>query len=266
VNRHAFAMPMVLMLVVVVGLMSAVMLERQSAQRNTTQRQLRWYQEHHARLGLQEALEAWIKSLPTNVDLQAVLPADGHFLDLKLRGGTTASVSLEERQNAVLTDMAAVDSAVLEAASAIAAAVAQVYGEGGPPDGLRTIGPPSLSANTTSTDLIEIVVETVTGERNAAEAFARSIDDDRQSNGGLCSAGAVGVAIAASGVEPELRSTLARLFTVRPSLYFATVELRSSTVGPPDARYGGYFSIATDRSLAATDRSAFLSWDNLGVE
>ena len=89
---------------------------------------------------------------------------------------------------------------------------------------------------------------------------------DREANGGIASAGAVGMAIADSGVDPDSRSVLARLFTVRPTLYYATVELRDSTVGPPLARYGGYFSIANNRDLGSTERSAFLSWENLGVE
>ncbi len=263
---RGFAMPIVLILVVVVGLMTTVMLERQSTQRLITFRQLNWYQEHHARLGLQEGIEAWLKSLPSNTNLQSILPPDGHFLDLKLRGGTTASISLHERQNAVLTDMSGVDGAMLGAIASIAAAVEDVYGTAGPPDGLRTIGPPQFSAHTTSPELIELAVEAVTGDSTIAKGFARSLVADRESNGGIASAGAVGMAIADSGADPELRSQLARLFTVRPTLYFAIVELRSSTVGPPDARYGGYFSVANNRDLGSTERSAFLTWENLGVE
>ncbi len=259
-------MPIVIALVVVVGLMTTVMLERQSTQRLITHRQLGWYQEHHARLGLQEGIEAWLKSLPANTNLQSILPADGHFLDLKLRGRSTASIYLRERQNAVLTDMSAVDGAMLDSVATIAAAVAQEYGVAGPPDGLRTIGPVQLSAHTTSPELIELAITAVTGDRTIGKGFARSLVADRESNGGIASAGAVGMAIADSGAGPELRSQLARLFTVRPTLYYATVELRSSTIGPPDARYGGYFSVANNRDISSTERSAFLTWENLGVE
>lgn len=265
-TRRGFAMPMVIALVVVVGMMTAVMLERQTSQRYTVDRQLRWYQEHHARLGLQEAIEAWVKSLPSNADLAALLPADGHFLDLKLRGGSVATVTLRERQCAVLTDLSAVDAAMTDAAAAIAGAVAQVYGERGPPEGLRTVGPPQLSTITTSQDLLELAVEAVTGDRSVARGFAASIVADREANGGISTSGAVGSAIAASGADPELRTTLSRLFTVKPTLYYATVELRTSTYGPAAARYGGYFLVAHDRSLSSAERSAFLTWENLGVE
>lgn len=265
-SRRAFAMPMVIALVVVVGISTAVMLERQSAQRRTVDRQLRWYQEHHGRLGLQEAIEAWLKSLPSNADLHALLPADGHFLDLKLQGRSTATVHLYERQSAVLTDMSAVDEAMVDAAAAIANAVAMVYGEQGPPDGLRVVGPPQLSTHTTSQEVIELAVEAVTGDRSVAQGFAASIVADRESNGGVSTTGAVNAAINASGAAQELRTTLARLFTVRPTLYYAVVELRTSTYGPPSARYGGYFSIANDRSLSSTERSAFLTWENLALE
>lgn len=265
-TRRAFAMPMVIALVVVVGLMTAVMLERQSAQRQTVDRQLRWYQEHHARLGLQEAIEAWIKSLPSNADLHALLPANGHFIDLKLRGGTTASVTLIERQNAVLTDLSAVDDTIVDMAAAIAAAVAQIYGPEGPPDGLRTVGPPQLSTHTASRELIELAVQAVTGDRAVAKGFASSILADREGNGNISTSGAVGTAITDSGADPELRATLANLFTVRPTLYYAVVELRTSAYGKPSARYGGYFSVANDRNLSSLERSAFLTWENLGVE
>jgi len=259
-------MPMVIGLVVVVGMMSAVMLERQSAQRRTVDRQLRWYQEHHGKLGLQEGLEAWIDYLPSNVQLPEVLPADGHFVDLKLRGGTTAYISLQERQNAVLTDMSGVDEGSLEATAAIAAAVAQVYGEEGPPGGLRTIGPPQLSTHTTAEEVIELAVEAVTGDRAVARGFARSLVDDRETNGGLSTVGCVGAAIADSGADAGMRATLSRLFTVRPTLYYAVVELHDSSVGPALARYGGFFSVAGSRAPGSTERSAFLTWENLGVE
>jgi hypothetical protein len=266
-KHRGFAMPMVLALVVVVGMMSAVMLERQGAQRLITQRQLTWYKEHHARLGLQEGIEAWIKSLPSNADLRSILPVDGHFLDLKLRGRSSASITLLEQQHAVLIDLAAVDANLLDAAAAIAAAVAQTYGKDGPPeDGLRTVGPPQFSTHSTSEDLIALAVEAVTGDRNVGEAFARSIAGDREDNGGSSSAGAVGMAIADAGIESDMRAVISRLFTVRPTLYYAVVELRDSTIGPPVARYGGYFSIAANRDPSSTDRSAFLTWENLGVE
>ena len=258
-------MPMVIALVVIVGIMSAVMLERQGAQRNTVGRQLRYYQEHHARLGLQEGLEAWIDYLPTNIQLPEVLPADGHFVDLKLRGGSIAHISLQERQNAVLIDLSAVDDTMLEAATAIAVAVGQVYGEDGPPDGLRTVGPPQLSTHTASVELIQLAVEAVTGDRNVAQAFARSIEADRLDNGGVSTAAAIGTAITDSGAGAELRGTLTRVFTTRPTLYYAIVELRDSTVGPPLARYGGYFAVARNRDPAATDRSSFLTWESLGI-
>jgi len=262
-SAHAFALPIVLVLVVVVGLMSAIMLERQSAQRHTTQRQLGWYQEHHARLGLQEAIEAWIKALPSSLDLGAVLPPDGHFLDLKLRGGNLAVVSLLERQNAVLIDLAAVGTVSFDDAAAVIQSCDAVFGPDGPPDGYRSVGPVALSAHTASPELIEVAAQAITQDAAIAKAFASSLIADREANGGRSSANAIGYAIADASAEPDVRSRLSRMFTVRPTLYYATVELRSSTVGPAAARYGGYFVIS---NRSSTDRTAFLTWENIGVE
>lgn len=254
---------MVLVLVVVVGMMSAVMLERQTSQRYTTQRQLNWYQEHHARLGLQEAIEAWIRSLPNSLDLGAVLPTDGHFLDLKLPGGDLAVVSLVERQNAVLIDVATVESVSLEDAAAIVEACAVVFGPEGPPDGYRTVGPVAISAHTASPELLETAARAITADDAIARAFANSIITDREDNGGRCSPNAVGYAINDASADAEIRSRLSRMFTVRPSLYYATVELRTSRTGPAAARYGGYFAVG---NRATSDRTAFLTWENIGVE
>ncbi len=259
----AFALPIVLVLVIVVGLMSAIMLERQTAQRYTTQRQLGWYQEHHARLGLQEAIEAWIKALPSSLDLGSVLPPDGHFLDLKLRGGNLAVVSLLERQNAVLIDLAAVSTVSFDDAAAIIEACDAVFGPAGPPDGYRSVGPVALSAHTASPELLEVAAQAITQDAAIAKAFASSLVSDREENGGRCSPNAIGYAITDASVEPEIRSRLSRMFTVRPTLYYATVELRSSTIGPADARYGGYFVVG---NRAGSDRTAFLTWENIGVE
>jgi hypothetical protein len=259
-------MPMVLALVVVVGVMSAVMLERQTAQRLVVARQLGWYQEHHARLGLQEGIEAWLRALPNTLDIGAALPPDGHFLDLELRDGTRAVVYLLERQNAVLTDLAAVEDASVDAAAAIAEAVALAFGEKGPPDGLRTIGPAALSVHTASPELLQVAAAAVIGDSGGASLFATSLINDRESNGGRCTPSAIGLAASAAGVENETRSLLSRMFTVRPTLYYATVELRDSGQGPPLARYGGYFSVGTGRGATGATRSAFLTWENLGVE
>lgn len=264
--RAGFAMPIVLALVVVVGVMSAVMLERQAAQRMVVSRQLGWYQEHHARLGLQEGIEAWIRSLPSGFDLGAALPPDGHFLDMELRDGTDATVFLVERQNAVLTDLAAVEDVNLDGAAAVAEAVAAAFGQTGPPDGLRSVGPAALSVHTASPELLEVAASALTGDSGAGSLFATSLINDRASNGGRCTSGAIGQAASAANVDNEVRTLLSRMFTVRPTLYFATVELRDSTYGPPLARYGGYFSMGSTRAGAGLTRSAFLTWHNLGVE
>ncbi|MBK7403827.1 MAG: hypothetical protein IPJ41_04130 [Phycisphaerales bacterium] len=265
--RRAFALPMVIALVVVVGMMCAVMLERQAAQRGLAQRQLGWYQEHHARLGLQEAIDAWVRNLPTGVDLGTLLPADGHFLDLELKDGTDASVTLKEGQGAILTDLAAVEPVSYDDAAAELSAVASFYGPSGPPDGLRTVGPVALSLHTASAELIEIAAGAITGQADVATRFAQSIEQDRQANGGRCSPSAMGIAMSEAGVDADMRTRLGRMFTVRPTLYYATVELRDSSVGPAMARFGGYFIVANTRtSTTSGDRSAFLTWEKLGVE
>ena len=68
-TRHAraFAMPVALIIVLLVGVVTGLMFERQASQRRLIDRQLWWYQEHHARFGVQEVVDAWMTQIPSNL-------------------------------------------------------------------------------------------------------------------------------------------------------------------------------------------------------
>ena len=102
-----------------------------------------------------------------------------------------------------------------------------------------------------------------------AEDFVRNLVAQREESGRV-SASAIGIAAQEAEVEPEARVRLTRMITVRPTLYYAVIELRSSTIGPADAAYGGYFTVRTvgggSSSGTSTGRSTFLTWERLPVE
>lgn len=261
-------MPVAIVLVLVVGVMAAIMLERQGAERLIVGRRMLWYQEHHSRLGIQESVELWLGQLPSGADLGEYLGEGGHFLDLSMSDGTKAAVFVAERQSTILGDPSAAPPELREDAQLVLDAVQARYGEAGPPGGYRYFGPPSLSSSGTPDELLLVVALAVTGDERVASALVRTLAEDREANGGRSSERAVADACESVQVEPSLRAQLIRLIVARPSLYYATVELRSSNYGPPLARYGGYFTPVIPRtgSDVWSTRSAFLSWENLGVE
>ncbi len=268
--RRGFAMLMVIALLVVVSIMAAVMLDRQGVQNRVAARQLTWYQEHHARLGLQEAIEAWIRLLPSRTELSTVLPPDGHFLDLDLKDGTTATITFQERQNLILADLSAVPDTLKPDAATIIEYAQQTYGPAGPPEGVRKVGPATISVNTASEETLLTVSKALIGDDHDAELFVRLLLEDRDNNNGRVSPSGIGAAAQDAQLEPETRGRLVRMLTIHPTLYYATIELSDSSIGPPLARYGGYFTVAStgagrSNNPSAT-RSTFLSWEKLSIE
>src|SRR4051812_26592877 len=103
--RRAFALPMVLMLVLISGVLLAVMIDRQGAQALTVQRELDSYTFHHISRGVQEAIEAWIRNNGNN-DIAGALDVDGHAFDLQVEGGQLVRISFYEAQDTVLAELA----------------------------------------------------------------------------------------------------------------------------------------------------------------
>ncbi|MEO0715669.1 MAG: hypothetical protein AAFY58_01620, partial [Planctomycetota bacterium] len=60
--RRGFALPTVIVLLLVAGALVATLMERQSVRSLGTARELRAYQEQHAARGLQEVLNMWLRS------------------------------------------------------------------------------------------------------------------------------------------------------------------------------------------------------------
>ena len=271
-KRSGFAMLMVISLLVVVSIMAAVILDRQGVQNRVAARQITWYQEHHARLGLQEAIEAWIRILPSRTELTTILPENGHFLDLDLKDGTTASIWFVERQNAILNNLVAVAPDLQSDAAALIEHAHATYGQTDPPDGYRTAGPVQISVNSASAETLQIVAEALIGDTHTAEVFVGLLIKDRDDNGGQVSPSGIGTAAQDAQIDPEIRTRLVRMLTIHPTLYYATIELRDSSIGPPLARYGGYFTVASAGAgraapaSASATRSTFLTWEKLSTE
>ncbi|MBZ0171627.1 MAG: hypothetical protein K8E66_04540, partial [Phycisphaerales bacterium] len=71
-------LPVVILLVVMVGAVCSIMLERHIARTKTVQRQILAYQEHHGVRSLQTVIEAWRKT-PTAQprEIERMLGTDG---------------------------------------------------------------------------------------------------------------------------------------------------------------------------------------------
>ena len=105
-RRGGFALPLVVLLTVIAGILLAAMLDRFGTQQTFAQRQLEQYRDHHIARGLQEAMQAWVNSIDTQTQsLKASLGERGKAFDLEL-DGQRVTVYLQDGQGTALAEFA----------------------------------------------------------------------------------------------------------------------------------------------------------------
>jgi len=159
--RRAFALPMVLLLVLVSGIILAVMLERQSAQGLTVERELDTYRFHHISRGVQEAVEAWIRG-NSNSDVAGALDADGHAFDLQVEGarGDVVRIYFFDAQDKVLADFSGLSGDALDAASGILMRLRDEQGSRAMTF-IRRDGPVAVSVNSAPDEVLHAAIGSV---------------------------------------------------------------------------------------------------------
>jgi hypothetical protein len=274
-QQRGFALPVVLVVLMLVSVVSAVMLQRQASQRLISERRLGWYREHHARFGFEELIDAWLRSLPRNVMLLEVVGENGHALDIDLRDGTIVSIYLRDGQGALLVSPDAVEPAARETVIATTERFDQIVGINGRPLERRTVGPRALSLRSASPEAMRAVVDTISGVPGSGLAFANAIVAERtMTEDGSVSDAALTAALRATELTEEQAQPLRAAFVQRPTLYFVVVELRPKSAlaarSAETVRFGGYIPVRADRvsegQSAFAQRSGFLSFERLPVE
>lgn len=270
-RARGFAMPVALIIVLLVGVVTSLMFERQAAQRRVIERQLWWYQEHHARFGVQEVVDAWMTQIPSNLRIEDALGENGHAADLVLPDGSVAVLFLHEGQGSLLTDLTALSASDQEFCQRLLDQLTLVEEGRAKPQNRRGVGPAQVSVNSASLDVLRAVCRAVLDE-SRGEMLAREIDAERAKRGILDSPNALSEAMSRVQVSPEERVVVLRALTTRASLYYLIVELQRGRDGVRLARYGGYIPMSDRRRTGQAEdqvwgrRTAFLTWDDLGVE
>jgi len=258
---------MVIMLVMVCSILIAVMLERHGTDALTVQRQLDSYTFHHVSRGIQEGVEAWIKSNGT-ASITDALTQDGHAFDLDVDGGQTVHIYFQDAQGTVLTEFAGLSGVSLETAQEILYRLREQDGIR-MADFVRREGPVAVSMQSASREVMTAVAAAVV-DAPTAEAVVSEIIHAREE--GLLDANTINEAFNRADVGPEQRPRLTALFTAQPVLWRVVAEADPPLgVYPPrpTIRYGGLAVImatpgARDRSTSLQRNSAIISWENLG--
>ena len=270
-QRRAFVMPLVLLALVVVGLGVGVSMSRFAAETRVVERQLRAYHEHHAGMGLQEAIGAWLKQQTGRAIADVIDPLTGHAMDIELADGSIVSVYLRDGQGTALADLSDLPSNQVDEAGVILRNLATTMSASDYLRFTRSVGPSSISVNAATEPVIRAVAMAITNDR--AEDLANEIIRTRARSGTVTRQD-INTAVGAAGLTNEQRTQALRLFATDVELWAIIVELKGGSGldrGKLLSRYGGLARLrvgATGRRGAAATNPAelgsFLTWRDLG--
>lgn len=265
-RRRGFALLIAVLLAVVGGLMITLMLDRMGSQQRSTRRQLEEYSEHHLSRGVAEVLSSWIKSVQTE-KIQEFLGENGHALDIRIDGGRTLRVHLEDGQGTVLTEHAGLQGPDLEAARAILSNLRSLAAPSLLASMTRADGPVAVSLGSAPEVVVQSVVRAVVPEASA-DTIVRELAAARSR--GALDAAALGQACDKAQLYGQDRQRLQDVLTGEPTLWKARVEMmgRLGGVERTQARYEALVSIprsSSQRQAGATDSGfqpmgPFLRW------
>lgn len=256
---------MVLLLGLAVGVLSAVMLERQASQALTVRRQMDSYQEHHAKRGLQEVIEAWLRNM-RNQPIHDMLGLEGHALDVALADGSEVSVYMRPGQGEILDDMTGLSGPERADAVAIREYFNAIVGETGGEGMRRRVGPVRVSAQSAPREVLEAVGRRVLrgdDPRSLVDEILSARDADEFLDRHLRNAAR------RAGLDSEQQRRVRSLLVASSEYWYVTLELRAQP-GPNRplevvSRYGGYVRIPESRGTTGP-RVGFLTFEPLGVE
>lgn len=265
-----FVLPVVILLIVMVGAVSAIMLERFVARTKTVQRQINAYQEHHGVRSLQTVIEAWRKT-PTAQprDLAEMLEPSGLALTVEPGDRTRIEVYLFPGQGTMLSRIGGLRDADRDAAERVIRVLASRTDTPEEMDlYLRDAGPLAVDVRLADPLLLEAIVGGVLGDGPVAKEYSRRLIDARMSDEEIGLQTLANIATE-SGLEAEQRALINRFFTVSPEVWRFRIDVQATGIASGRglvSQYGGLIRIGAASSGAGStfeEPTPFLSWEKL---
>lgn len=275
--RSAYALPLVLMAVVVIGLFSGIALTRFAAQTRTVNQQLDGYSQTHAALGLQEAIALWPGLRADDFEDYLLAEAGRAYRDprlaltIELDDGSRVLVWFTDGQGTILSDA----RGLTEDAYATVARVYQRLFDNSRLAGAsqfefealtRPVGPAQVSIRAASDPVLRAICEGLLPSSLAQRQYVALAELAARDQ--AVSATDLENAYSTAGVDDEQRASLRRVLTSAPTLYRVLVDVQGSTIGSGViARYVGLVEVGrTARSGAELEQGGrFLNWEELPV-
>lgn len=273
--RRGYALPLVLLLALVASVVMAMVLDRQRTQTLSQKRQMDHYRDDHFAKGMQEAIDAWMKSVAAR-PFNELLGPDGHALDMDLAGGVTLRLYAFDGQGSILTEiMGLTGEARVDAANLISElsqlppelrATLTGFQRGRLTEMTRRYGPLQISVNSAPEPVLHAAVRYAFGGSKSADAVNAIVEARSEK---VLTAADLSDVIAKLKGEINERSVMSRLLTTQPVLYRLEARLYrsgASADAAPAAIYAGYTMISgrssqRDRTGSQTTRlTSIFDW------
>lgn len=273
--RRGYALPLVLLLALVASVVMAMVLDRQRTQTLSQKRQLDHYRDDHFAKGMQEAVDAWMKSVAARPIVELIEP-DGRALDMDLAGGVTLRLYVFDGQGSILTEILGLSGEARVDAANLISELSQLppdlraalpdFQRGRLTELTRRFGPLQISVNTAPEPVLHAAVRYAFGGSNSADAV-KAIVEARSEK--VLAAADLSDVIAKLKGEINQRSVLTRVLTTQPVLYRLEARLfrtGASADARPAAIYAGYTMISgrstqRDRTGSQTTRlTSIFDW------
>lgn len=271
-GRGGFVLPIVILLIVMVGSVTAIMLQRHVARAKTVERQLRAYQEHHGARSLQAVVEAWLKSPGAQPDeIGSMLEPDGLALSVNPGDGTTIKVYLFPGQDTMLTRLGglrAEDRAAGELSIQILRGL--IRNQDDFERNTRAAGPAPVDVNSASPEVVMAIVQGVLSDSFGARQYELALLDAAAQSGGV-TLQTMSTIATETGIEAEQRSTLSRFLTVSPDLWRFRIDMYGSPMygSPLLSRYRGLLLLGAGAGTGGSSFEQpppFLSWESVNPD
>jgi hypothetical protein len=274
-ERRAFVMPVVILLVIMVGAVASIMLQRHVARAKTIQRQIQAYQEHHGVRSLQAVVEAWRKS-PTAQprDIAEMLEPDGLAFTVDPGDNTSIQVYLFPGQETMLRRVGGLPES--DRAAAEQALIYLRESENKDPlrleSLLRDAGPLAVDVNRADPAVLGAIVRGVLGDDTAARSYERALLNARLGDQAIGLQSLTNIATE-SGISAEQRTAIGRFFTVSPEVWRFRLDVRGAGVASTAglvSRYEGLLLLGGTSNPANTNTfeepTPFLTWRRINLD
>ncbi len=261
-SRPAFALAMAMIVMVVVGALTGVLLERQSVQTLAVRRHIDQYQEHHGKKGLSEVIEAYLLALQTT-PISQLVSLDPHLFDIELADGAVVEVRIHNAQGRMLSDLGDLTGPRRVRGERALAILRREVGDDELPALLRSSGPLEVDAQSADPRVLRAVVASVLTSEDEVETLVADLLRVREQR--ELTRADLGRAMTGLNLDNELRQDLTEMLTVQPSIWSVRVDLTApDVVGGPRrliAAYEGLARLSARRSARVGRGNLFLSFE-----